>query len=191
MIERYDKTVYDFYRWLAESDDGDTFSPEWLDDAAFGFIQDHGDWETADEAVAQGAELVKASGLRGGYGETLAEQFEKLGIKTDGRARDAHHAGDEEHCPYCDYPAYWSARESRWLHEASGSECPGSPEEHDVPSRQDVEIINRHRAGLGMPPMDPSSGWTGKELREMAESIRRTGRTHNPSLDRLKRKLMR
>lgn len=55
----------------------------------------------------------------------------------------------------------------------------------------DLEVINRHRASLGMRPIDPAAGWTPQELADMAESIRKTGRMTNPDRERLKRKLMR
>jgi len=56
---------------------------------------------------------------------------------------------------------------------------------------QDVEVVNRHRQGLGMKPLDLTAGWTPAEIREMAERVRKTGRTNNPRQAELKRKLMR
>lgn len=44
----------------------------------------------------------------------------------------------------------------------------------------DMDVINRHRASIGMGPIDPLAGWTAEELREMAERIRTTGRMSNP-----------
>ena len=55
------------------------------------------------------------------------------------------------------------------------------------PSSSDVDTINRHRRSIGMPPIDLASGWSSAELRDMAESIRSSGKMTNP----LKRKLMR
>lgn len=52
-----------------------------------------------------------------------------------------------------------------------------------------LETIDRHRAGLGMSPLDPAAGWATAELEEMAERIRATGRMNNP-LSALKRRLM-
>lgn len=43
----------------------------------------------------------------------------------------------------------------------------------------DVEIINRHRATLGMAPIDLTAGWSAAEIQEMARSIRKTGRMQN------------
>ena len=71
-------------------------------------------------------------------------------------------------------------------------ELPGPESPPALPaSTEVVETINRHRRGLGMDPLDPSSGWSAKELRDMAESIRTTGRMMNPAQQRLKAKLMR
>lgn len=53
---------------------------------------------------------------------------------------------------------------------------------------EDIATINRHRASLGMKPIDPKAGWTPGELADMAEAIRKTGRMQNP-VDRLKRRL--
>lgn len=64
------------------------------------------------------------------------------------------------------------------------------PPEPSVTSA-DLEVINRHRRGLGMGPMDPAAGWSVEELRDMAESIRTTGRMTNPRTELLKRRLMR
>ena len=47
-------------------------------------------------------------------------------------------------------------------------------------SAVDLETLNAHRKHLGMAPIDLGAGWTEGELREMAESIRATGRMHNP-----------
>ena len=58
-------------------------------------------------------------------------------------------------------------------------------------SADDLAVINQHRRGLGMAPLDPGAGWTTEELREMADSIRTTGRMHNPRTNRLKRSLLR
>lgn len=55
------------------------------------------------------------------------------------------------------------------------------------PSSSDVDTINRHRRSIGMPPIDLASGWSSAELRDMAESIRQSGKMTNP----LKKKLMR
>lgn len=56
-------------------------------------------------------------------------------------------------------------------------------------SDEDLEVINRHRASLGMGDIDPAAGWTARELHEMAERIRTTGRMNNPS--KVKRRLLR
>jgi len=56
---------------------------------------------------------------------------------------------------------------------------------------KDVEAINRHRRRIGGDPIDLAAGWSPDEIREMADNIRTKGRTHNPRLDELKRKLMR
>ena len=56
-------------------------------------------------------------------------------------------------------------------------------------ARADVEAIDAHRRRLGMSPIDLAAGWTEDELREMAKSIRATGRMNNPQ--QLKRRLMR
>lgn len=64
-----------------------------------------------------------------------------------------------------------------------------SPPPAISPARGDVETIDAHRRRLGMPPIDTAAGWTEQELREMAESIRATGRMSNPQ--HLKRRLMR
>lgn len=58
-----------------------------------------------------------------------------------------------------------------------------------VPPKTDMDVINRHRASIGMGPIDPAAGWTTQELASMAESIRKTGRMANPG--KLKRRLMR
>jgi len=58
-------------------------------------------------------------------------------------------------------------------------------------SPADLDVINRHRRALGMAPLDRSMGWGDQELRDMAESIRTTGRMNNPAQKRLKAKLMR
>ena len=42
-----------------------------------------------------------------------------------------------------------------------------------------------------MGKIDPGAGWTVKELADMAESIRKTGRMANPASSALKRRLMR
>lgn len=52
----------------------------------------------------------------------------------------------------------------------------------------DIDIINRHRAKLGMASIDPHAGWTPEELHDMAENIRTTGRMTN--LGELKASLM-
>jgi hypothetical protein len=59
------------------------------------------------------------------------------------------------------------------------------------PPQVDLDVINQHRRRIGQPPIDLADGWSGKEIGEMAESIRRRGTTHNPALARLKAKLMR
>lgn len=64
------------------------------------------------------------------------------------------------------------------------------------PSAADVATVNRHRAGLGMRPLDLAHGWSAQEIADMADSIRRTGRTHNPlklrvNPAKLKRRLLR
>ena len=56
---------------------------------------------------------------------------------------------------------------------------------------EDIETINRHRRTLGMGPVPQDAGYTAKELRDMAETIRQTGTMVNPDGNRLKRKLMR
>jgi|SRR3990172_553954 len=55
------------------------------------------------------------------------------------------------------------------------------------PSSSDIDTINRHRSSIGMRPIDLASGWSSAELRDMAESIRQSGKMTNP----LKKKLMR
>lgn len=56
----------------------------------------------------------------------------------------------------------------------------------------DLAEINRHRRQLGMGPLDPGAGWTGDELKQMAESIRTTGKMYNPQrAATLKRRLTR
>lgn len=58
-------------------------------------------------------------------------------------------------------------------------------------SPADLEAINQHRSSMGMGPIDLGAGWTTKELKEMAESIRATGRMHNAGpYEKLKRRLM-
>lgn len=68
------------------------------------------------------------------------------------------------------------------------------------PASTDLEVVNRHRASLGMTPLDPAAGWTAEEIAAMAESIRTTGimanpRTPNvagsPTVNRLRRRLLR
>jgi hypothetical protein len=54
----------------------------------------------------------------------------------------------------------------------------------------DMNVVNSHRRQLGMKPLDLADGWTAKEIAEMAEKIRATGRMANPARG-LKRKLMR
>ena len=54
----------------------------------------------------------------------------------------------------------------------------------------DLEVINRHRKGLGMEPIDLAAGWSEDELRKMAETIRTTGRMGNP-VEVLRRRLLR
>lgn len=70
---------------------------------------------------------------------------------------------------------------------------PGGPKAPPTPpyDPKDVQTINRHRRSIGGDPLDLSAGWTVQEIREMAERIRTTGRTHNPRQAELKRKLMR
>jgi hypothetical protein len=53
----------------------------------------------------------------------------------------------------------------------------------------DLQVVNHHRRSLGMKPLDLADGWTSKEISDMAETIRMTGRMSNPSA--LKRKLLR
>ncbi len=56
----------------------------------------------------------------------------------------------------------------------------------------ELEVINRHRRQLGMAPLDPGAGWTADELKQMAESIRTTGKMYNPRRGKaLKRRLLR
>lgn len=47
-------------------------------------------------------------------------------------------------------------------------------------SAADIAVVNRHRAGMGMAPVDMRHGWTPQEITDMADNIRRHGRTHNP-----------
>ncbi len=56
-----------------------------------------------------------------------------------------------------------------------------------VASQSDLNVINKYRRSMGMPPIDRAAGWTDQELIDMAEQIRHTGRTHNAR----KRSLMR
>lgn len=56
-------------------------------------------------------------------------------------------------------------------------------------SSQDLDLINRHRAKIGMAPIDPTAGWTAREIAEMARSIRETGRMANAPVAALKRSL--
>jgi hypothetical protein len=58
-------------------------------------------------------------------------------------------------------------------------------------SQEDIDVLNQHRRSLGMGKIDLSAGWSDEELRDMAENIRKHGRTHNPAQASLKRKLMR
>lgn len=61
---------------------------------------------------------------------------------------------------------------------------------------RDLATVNTHRRRLGQTPLDLTSGWTAEEIAEMAENIRKHGRTHNPAKgheghESLKRRLMR
>lgn len=56
-------------------------------------------------------------------------------------------------------------------------------------SAADLQVVNAHRRMLGIGPIDPTAGWTAAEISAMADSIRRTGRTHNPRA--IKRRLLR
>jgi len=52
-----------------------------------------------------------------------------------------------------------------------------------VPAK-DLELINKHRRGIGMGPIDLDAGWTNRELKQMADSIRQQGRLPNPKYSR-------
>jgi hypothetical protein len=54
---------------------------------------------------------------------------------------------------------------------------------------EDLDAVNSHRRQLGMKPLYMADGWTAKEIADMAEKIRTTGRMANPVS--IKRKLMR
>ena len=58
-------------------------------------------------------------------------------------------------------------------------------------SHSDIATINRHRASIGMRPIDRATGWTDQELIEMAEQIRSGGRIHNPGGTQIKQRLLR
>jgi hypothetical protein len=58
-----------------------------------------------------------------------------------------------------------------------------------TPIPEDLDVVNSHRRQLGMKPLDLADGWTTKEIADMAEKIRTTGRMANPVS--IKRKLMR
>lgn len=45
---------------------------------------------------------------------------------------------------------------------------------------EDIRTINRHRATMGMAPIDLGAGWTAREIRDMAHSIHTTGKMSNP-----------
>lgn len=97
---------------------------------------------------------------------------------------------EEDDCPYCAKPAFWSVEEERWLHEASGSECPGGdPDETPHPaSTGALDAVNRHRRAVGQLPLDPAAaGWSPQDVELEAQRIAKL----NPELVSLKRKLMR
>lgn len=56
-------------------------------------------------------------------------------------------------------------------------------------AQADIDLVDRHRKQLGMAPLDPRTGWSAREVQEMADSIRTKGRLPNPRYS-LKRKLM-
>jgi hypothetical protein len=59
----------------------------------------------------------------------------------------------------------------------------------DKGSLEDLDAVNNHRRQLGMKSLDMADGWTAREIADMAEKIRTTGRMANPVS--IKRKLMR
>lgn len=78
----------------------------------------------------------------------------------------------------------------------AGEGAPSPPKQRTVTpavSATELETIQRHRASLGMAPLDPAAGWTADELSEMARTIRETGRMANPvrmaNVGQLKRRL--
>lgn len=75
-----------------------------------------------------------------------------------------------------------------WGREQAAMGAPDPPAAPAV-SADDLKAIDRHRASLGLGPIDPGAGWTPDELRDMARSIRETGRMTNP-VSALKRRLM-
>lgn len=57
-----------------------------------------------------------------------------------------------------------------------------APVESETFVQADLDLVNRHRASLGMGALDPASGWTAAEITDMANSIRKTGRMANPKV---------
>lgn len=57
-----------------------------------------------------------------------------------------------------------------------------APVESKVFVQADLDLVNRHRASLGMGAIDPAAGWTASEITDMANSIRDTGRMANPAV---------
>lgn len=47
-------------------------------------------------------------------------------------------------------------------------------------STDDLDVVNRHRHEIGMKPIDLTQGWTAEEIRQQADSIRKSGRMVNP-----------
>lgn len=76
MIERSDQIIRDYIEMHWDLDDGETISPEWLQDVTEEFAEDY---EKQFGVRSIPGELIQVSGLEGGTGETLSEMLERLG----------------------------------------------------------------------------------------------------------------
>ena len=60
----------------------------------------------------------------------------------------------------------------------------------DPPSAEDLDELNRHRASLGLVPIDLSAGWTAEELASMAQGYEQEGERNPASIGRLRNALL-